>query len=93
MISEPKKIKSVIVSIVSPFILQLLYAVTPNTFFFFYKIGHCQNVFTKFLIEVKHTLSSYSNPVMEIGDGIILNSLFSCMKFLSFEIVATLNAD
>ena len=92
MILEPKKIKSVIISIVSPFILQLLYAITPNTFFFF-KIGHRQNVFSNFLIEVKHTLSSYSNPVMEIGDGIILNSLFSCMKFLSFEIMATLNVD
>ena len=32
MILEPKKIKSVIISIVSPFILQLLYAITPNTF-------------------------------------------------------------
>ena len=89
--------KSVIVSTASPFILQMLYAIIPNTFFFFffffYKIGHRQNVFSDFLIEVKHTLSSYSNPVMEIGDGIILNSLFSCMKFLSFEIAATLNVD
>ena len=64
----------------------MLDVVIPITFFYIKKKLSIVNIFSVycqyFSIEAKHTLSSYSNPVMGICDEIILNSFFfSCIKF------------
>ena len=62
MVLEPKKMKSVIVSTASPFILQMLYAIIPNTFFFFFLqnwasskcfqwLSHWSQTYIKFLLK------------------------------------------
>lgn len=59
-------------------ILQMLHTTILNTHFK-NKIGHCQNIFSYFPIEAKHTLSFDPNPVMES----VTNSdfFFICTKF------------